>query len=512
MKRISIVFLLLCPLFLVGQGKKGEYVQFYYPGGQVSSEGYMTGGKPNGYWKSYYPDGVLKSEGKRENFVLDSIWTFYNERGLLSHKISYDMGSKTGYMFTYKMVMNSDSVWDVYLSEKEMYVNGKKQGEAYYYHPNGKSKSLLTFKDGEKDGPAWMFDQTGMVTAQLMYMDNRQVESERINRYGPDGLKQGVWKEFYPDMKLKKEMNYKNDTLNGYYKEYETSGKVKNIILYKMGRIVDPDEIKEPVELKKEYFEDGSLKSEGRYVEDKPVGEHKKYDKKTGRAEAKIYDMNGNLMQEGLLGEEGKTGEWRLYYSSGELKAKGMYENGKREGEWVFYYPEGMVEQRGRYRKGREEGEWAWFFQDGSIRRKEHFYQGKEDGELVEYDEQGELITKGKYIDGEKEGDWYYNVGDHVEQGAYRFGLRVGEWKYYYYPESLIHFEGSYAQGLEDGQHLYYHKNGTRKEERHYIMGTPHDTWRKFDEAGNMIMSITYDAGREIKINGNRVEEIENEE
>ena len=41
--------------------------KFYYPNGQLSSEGVLLNGQPDGYWVSYYPTGVKKSEGNRKN-------------------------------------------------------------------------------------------------------------------------------------------------------------------------------------------------------------------------------------------------------------------------------------------------------------------------------------------------------------------------------------------------------------------------------------------------------------
>jgi len=65
------------------QENESEFVQFFYPNGQVSSEGTMRGGQPDGYWKTYYVTGVVKSEGMRTNYLLDSIWNFYNQPGEL---------------------------------------------------------------------------------------------------------------------------------------------------------------------------------------------------------------------------------------------------------------------------------------------------------------------------------------------------------------------------------------------------------------------------------------------
>ena len=44
------------------------YNIFYYPNGQISSEGFMKNGKPDGYWKTYYVTGVLERK-RYNNFI-----------------------------------------------------------------------------------------------------------------------------------------------------------------------------------------------------------------------------------------------------------------------------------------------------------------------------------------------------------------------------------------------------------------------------------------------------------
>ena len=78
------------------------FVQYYYPNGQVSSEGYLKNGKPDGFWRNYHVTGILKSEGKRTNYLLDSIWNFYNQRGELVQSISYQLGDKNGFSLNFQ--------------------------------------------------------------------------------------------------------------------------------------------------------------------------------------------------------------------------------------------------------------------------------------------------------------------------------------------------------------------------------------------------------------------------
>jgi antitoxin component YwqK of YwqJK toxin-antitoxin module len=76
---------------------KDGFVKFYHNNGNISSEGFITSGKPDGYWKTYYPSGVVKSEGNRTNYQLDSTWKFYTEKGFLINSFVYKNGKKNGF-------------------------------------------------------------------------------------------------------------------------------------------------------------------------------------------------------------------------------------------------------------------------------------------------------------------------------------------------------------------------------------------------------------------------------
>ncbi len=72
------------------------------------------------------------------------------------------------------------------------------------------------------------YDKDGNVISLLEYNNDYLVSREKINRTDNKGLKQGDWKEFYPDGVIKIEKTFKDDLLHGYYKEYDITGKISN--------------------------------------------------------------------------------------------------------------------------------------------------------------------------------------------------------------------------------------------------------------------------------------------
>ena len=68
-----------------------------------------------------------------------------------------------------------------------------------------------------------------------------------------------------------------------------------------------------------------------------------------------------------------------------------------------------------------------------------------------------------------------------------------------------MRFKGNFNQGNADGTHLYYYESDKIKEERHYQMGLREKTWKKYDENGTLLLSITYKNDIEISINGVKI-------
>jgi uncharacterized protein len=481
---------------------KDGYHIFKYPNGAISSEGMLRSGKPDGFWKSYYVTGVKKSEGRRTNFLLDSVWIFYDQAGDTLEKINYLLGKKNGFYFKYK----KDPSKGVYVWSKELFAGDKKEGTAYIYFPDGKTQQTFIYNSGKKEGLSKEYDREGNIITLLEYNNDFLVSRERINRVDSKGLKQGDWKEFYPNGNIKSEKTFKDDLMHGYYKEYDNRGKLVITMLYENGSIVKSSVEDAPdIEIVNKHDADGKLIYSGPYRNKIPVGIHRDYGKDGKVTNAYVYNDNGLLLSEGIVDEAGnRNGKWKDLYPDGKPQAEGQYTDNRRSGAWKFYNPSGKIEQTGSFNAGRPDGVWKWYYENGQLLKEEEYFQGRRDGASSEYSETGELITQGQYLDGEKNGDWKYKSGDYTEEGKYITGLKDGIWKGYY-PDGTLKFKGSFVQGNPDGEHKYYFEDGKLKEEQHYEMGIRQKTWRKFDEEGNNLLTIVYKDDVETAINGVRI-------
>ena len=489
MKRIVILifFVITCKISSSQESEnlKDGYQIFKYPNGAVSSEGLIKNGKPEGFWKSYYVTGIKKSEGKRTNFLLDSIWLFYDQAGDTTEKINWLYGKKNGWYYKY----NKDPSHGVYIWSKELFAADRKEGTAFNYYPDGKVLQTFTYNAGKKEGLSKEYDKDGNIITLLEYTNDFLVSRDRINRTDKNGLKQGDWKEFYQNGRIKTEKSYKDDLVHGYYKEYDIHGKLVLTMLYENGAIVKSRVEDEPdIEIVNKHDEDGKLIYSGPFRNKIPVG-HREYGKDGKVTNAFIYNDNGLLLSEGIVDEAGnRNGKWKDLFSNGKVQAEGQFTDNRRTGQWKFYNISEKVEQTGSYNNNRPDGLWNWYYDSGALRKEEEYFQGQRDGRSTEYSESGDIIAQGQYSDG----------------GKYITGLKDGLWKTSYI-NGKLKFKGNFVQGNPDGQQTFYYENGKIKEEQYFQMGIRQKTWKKFTEDGTTFLVISYKDDVEVSINGVRI-------
>jgi antitoxin component YwqK of YwqJK toxin-antitoxin module len=504
MKFVSIG-LLLAVTFLSQAQTKNELNtngpnKYFYPNGKVSSEGTMRDGKPDGYWKTYYETGKLKSEGNRRNFQLDSIWRFYTEDDKPSMEFSYKDGKKNGYKKTYNKDGKTDS--------EELYSDDVKQGPTNYYYKEGQLWKKIPFVKNREEGIAYEYAPDGTVITLIDYRAGFIRSQEKINRKDAAGLKQGLWREFYSEGKIKSEGHYTDDLKNGYFKDYDTAGNLVNTSKYEFGKLVKNAPELAKLEVQVDYHSNGVRKFVGNFKNGIPEGVAREYDTTGHIINSQIF-VDGVLTGEGILDAGGyEQGHWKEYHANGALKAEGEYLNGKKVGQWLFYHPNGKTEQKGKYdNKGQPQGEWKWYYEDGRLLREEIYIDGLANGAMTEYadDSTSKVITKGELVEGLKEGVWFFEMTDYREDGSYKGDKREGLWKHIYTTNQKTRFEGNYTDGQPDGKHIYYYENGNIREEGKYIFGRREGDWKYFDEEGLLILTITYKDDVEIKFDGQKI-------
>lgn len=491
-----LVLLVLCAGSARAQPTNG-LTRYYFPNGAVSSEGMLVDGKPEGWWRAYHANGQLRSEGNRKAFLLDSLWRFYDEQGHLLSETSYREDKKNGESKRFDTT-------GVLLSE-EFFENDLRTGLGRFFHADGSLHKEIPFKAGKEEGIGREFAADGRVVALLHYKAGMLRRRDDINRIDAMGLRQGPWKEFHPNGKVKLEGQYVDDRQQGIFKEFDAMGNLKEMVKFDGGRIDEKAQENLTVDIKRTFHSNGRVASIGSYSRSgKKEGLFKEFDRQGEIISARIYQSD-ILLSEGRVNELGvMEGPWVEYFATGEKRAEGSYKEGRKDGDWTYYHRSGKVEQRGKFMNGSAHGQWQWYYESGSLHREELYRKGKEDGRSVEYDEEGRVITQGEYVDGRREGKWTYDVGDHREEGSYKDGLKEGTWVFYYDTGKRF-FQGDFIQGEPNGRHRWYWPNGKLKLEGRYVMGIEQGDFTHYLEDGTISMVIRFKDGAEVRIDGQRV-------
>ena len=137
-------------------------------------------------------------------------------------------------------------------------------------------------------------------------------------------IKDGLVKEYYPNGKVKSEINYEKGIPSGLGKAFFEDGGLAQEILYVNG-------VNE--HLKKIYYKSGELFQEVHLVNAKPVGDWKIYRPGGGLAHLVVFDTLGHMVKEEYYDEKGmvvKDGLWKGYDQEGNRTGPFTLKNGVR--------------------------------------------------------------------------------------------------------------------------------------------------------------------------------------
>lgn len=480
---------------------------------------------PDGYNTFYYENGQISSEGYFKNGLPHGLWKSYYPNGNLkslgkklngtsdSTWVFYDQKGRIAWSYEYvNDKKNGCAIQYDTLGHKQQeifYVNDVLQGERIEFYPSGKIKSTVNIVDGKNVGQLTEYNEKGEIITEEIYDNGFLKDRQELNRYDDNGEKTGLWRTYYPDGTIKSEGDYVDGKKNGVFKEFDKKGKLVDIKQMMGDTTMSSSSEIVIIELYKSYHPNGKIKLVGGINNGLKSGIYREFDENGELINGYIYKKDTMLAEGKILPNGQYDGAWKEYYPDGKIMLTGTYENGKRNGLWTYYYPNGKKEQSGKYVDGTPYGQWYWYYSNGQVKREEMFNaRGLSDGTMTEYDSLGKVLAIGRFYNGEREGSWFYHVGDYKEEGEFMLGEKNGVWRSYYL-NGKIAFVGVYDEGEPKGKHTYYHDNGIKKMQGKYVGGEKHGMWRTFNRNGEIIETIQYKRGEVYKINGFRIIETE---
>lgn len=172
---------------------EGNVIQGYmFKSGILLGEGIIDeDGKKQGDWKEYYETGELRASGKYLNSRPTGKWKYYFEDGKIEITGTYTRkGEKDGEWIWYYPDKNILSI--------ENYVAGLPEGESFTLSMEGDTLEHGMYADGLEEGK-WIYVN----------------DSVLVEGFYVGGQKEGVWKTYHPNGKLKRSETYFNNELDG---------------------------------------------------------------------------------------------------------------------------------------------------------------------------------------------------------------------------------------------------------------------------------------------------------
>ena len=220
----------------------------------------------------------------------------------------------------------------------------------------------------------------GLLPLFLIRVQAQEFSDSHINKADKEGRRQGVWRLYDDDGNLKFTGEYYNGKPVSDFKFYYPSGKLKALIInLDSGRIA----------YAKNYFTDGKLMAEGKYVNQKKDSIWSYYSEFDGTLSAEEYYKDAmkegiwrTYYPEGQVAEEityvgdKKNGPWIQYFTDGKIKLKALYQDDLIEGQYIIYHFNGMVEISGTYKHSGKDGIWVYMKETGEMEKREEYKDG----------------------------------------------------------------------------------------------------------------------------------------
>lgn len=288
------------------------------------------------------------------------------------------------------------------------------------YRPTGKIKCTgkkCNIKD-KQIGKWYDYDENGIIHGMqdydaytiILYHKNGKIEQKSV--YDPTfGMEQNM-STFYNDLGIMThQQEYKDGVPNG---------------------------------IRKVYYANGNIQWDGTLVNNKWVGQLKKY-----RADGKLhcikklredsitvdieyYHRNGKLLSNCISINEKGNGEVKQYYSTGELYTCKMVKDDVDNGPQTIYYRSGVVKKFWEAKDGKIHGKYKTYYKSGRTKLIQHYKDGILHGMVKKYRRNEKLRVKEMFENGKRHGKrtTYYNNTNVCEEKIYQQDVLISTESY----------------------------------------------------------------------------------
>lgn len=330
---------------------------------------------------------------------------------------------------------------------------------------------------------------------EYQYIDGQDAQGNDIE------IRNGLTKEFYPDGKIKSEIEYHDGKVNGLLKTYFQNGKIAEVSNWTNDLRNGPA---------KYFYDNGKLYQEEFYKDNKLNGEQKTFFENGKLKTTIIYkddfvwqvqitqDTSGNKLDELTIAEG--EGVLNTYFLSGKLQSKTIFKNGTPNGKSSWFFESGKDQGFLSLINGRKDGELILFHENGKIARQALFKDDFIVGTERIYNKAGRLISAVTYKQNlttedmaKLNGGIFNLVSAATDPFGLGNGIMDGPYKTYF-DNGQIESEQYYFDGSQDSVFKEYYNNGVVKTDIFFDDSyESHRRYeRRYDKTGKAIKSETF--------------------
>ena len=231
------------------------------------------------------------------------------------------------------------------------------------------------------------------------------VAQSELNQSDASGLKQGLWRKTYPNGRTLYEGRFVDDKPAGEWRRYHDNGKLRALLQYNT---------QSDSAWAKMYDVTGKLTAEGLYMDEKKEGvwtyfsDGKKisednYKKGAKEGVSHTFYATGEILEEILWENNMRNGKYSALFTNGKPFMECIYKNDKRNGLCVSYFENGKIELEAFYQNDLPEKEWKFFDPKGellyTLQYSEGLLQNPEVLYEIETRKLNEMERQGKNLD-----------------------------------------------------------------------------------------------------------------
>ena len=186
--------------------------------------------------------------------------------------------------------------------------------------------------------------------------------------------KQGHWKFFFSDGKLRSEGNFKNGKREGKWTFYFKSENIEQKGNYKNGK---------PEGFWIWYYDNGNIRRKGNFIK--------------GKEEGIFFELTeeGDTLTTGKYSYGLKTGKWKTHVN--DYTETGIYVSGKKEGSWKSYYQDETLQFEGNYLENYPDGKHIYYYPNGRTKEIRYYSAGQKVKKWKKYTPEGDLDMLKEY-------------------------------------------------------------------------------------------------------------------